>query len=343
MLVAQLISRDTTLLLLFAAILGLYIAGRIAIFALAPPDGSKPGWRAIAQCIPIFAAAIAAVVMRQPEVAVSIIFGTSVACLSLALGATTILSPLNPSPANRRMWAFALPAALVCLIAGFNGSLTWWHAVLLLMLGAAILAVWLDPQMEGSTSDTPVAAMPSQPFNQAIVFVIVSILLAGGASVVMMHKAPAAAANARWLSPALMATFILSPLIALPTFVTITTVGQQGHSGRALTALVGTVLLNLCLLLPLVIFLQHLMPASNGAEQPTHGFWIRLFTQGQPLPFPVYVWRIDSVLLVILGFLLVPVAMGRWLIGNATSLVLIFGYIVYLAADVFIVLRTHIS
>ncbi len=340
MLLAQLIPRDTTLLLLFAAILGLYIAGRIAIFALAPPDGSNPGWRAIAQCIPIFASAIAAVVMRQPEVAVSIIFGTSVACLSLALGATTILSPLNPSPANRRMWAFVLPAALVYLVAGFNGHLTWWHAVLLLTLGVAILAVWLDPQMEGSsTSDTPVAVTPTQPFNQAIVLVIISILLAGGASVVMMHKAPAAAANARWLSPALMATFILSPLIALPTFVTITTVGQQGHSGRALTALVGTVLLNLCLLLPLAILLQHLMPVAEAPQS----FWARITAQGQPLPFPVYVWRIDSVLLVILGFLLVPVAMGRWLIGSATSLVLIFGYIVYLAADVFIVLRTHIS
>jgi hypothetical protein len=49
-----------------------------------------------------------------------------------------------------------------------------------------------------------------------------------------------------------------------------------------------------------------------------------------PTPFPVVTWRVDTVILVVLGFALIPVAMGRWLPERVESGLLILAYLAYL-------------
>jgi Ca2+/Na+ antiporter len=48
------------------------------------------------------------------------------------------------------------------------------------------------------------------------------------------------------------------------------------------------------------------------------------------LPFPIAVWRIDVVLLILLGLFLLPVSFGLWEIRKSEGLFLIFIYAAYL-------------
>jgi Ca2+/Na+ antiporter len=48
------------------------------------------------------------------------------------------------------------------------------------------------------------------------------------------------------------------------------------------------------------------------------------------LPYPLGVWRIDTVLLVALGFFLLPVALGRWSLGRAEGYSLLVAYTIYM-------------
>ena len=49
------------------------------------------------------------------------------------------------------------------------------------------------------------------------------------------------------------------------------------------------------------------------------------------MPYPLTVWRIDTVLVLVLGFALLPLALGRWSLGRTEAGGLIVAYAVYLA------------
>jgi hypothetical protein len=103
------------------------------------------------------------------------------------------------------------------------------------------------------------------------------------------------------------------------------------------------VLINLCGVLPLVILAHHalsgLLPAAATANVAVDsaGFAQRI----QPAPYPVISWRVDTVILVVLGFGMVPWAIGRWTISRAESVALIFAYAIYLALVAILATRTH--
>src|SRR5260221_6212491 len=93
-------------LLLVAAALAHYSAARVAIFALSRADGADPGRRALGQWLPIAATAIGALILKQPEMAVSVILGTSVASLALVPRLIALVSSSHAMPANRRALPF---------------------------------------------------------------------------------------------------------------------------------------------------------------------------------------------------------------------------------------------
>jgi hypothetical protein len=103
------------------------------------------------------------------------------------------------------------------------------------------------------------------------------------------------------------------------------------------------VLINLCAILPLIILAHHalsgLLPAAataaNTVDAP--GFVQRI----QPAPYPLISWRVDTVILVVLGFGMIPWAIGRWTISRAESIALIFAYAIYLALIAILAVRTH--
>jgi Ca2+/Na+ antiporter len=316
------------LLLMGAAALH-YAAGRSAVFALARPDGSDPGRRAFGQWLPIAATVIAAVILKHPEIAVSVIFGTSVACLSLVLGLATYLAPLQNLPGSRRVWPFVLPAALLPFMAGFSGHLSWWHAVMMLALGGAVLAVWLQ------TPDEPTTPHEDRPDPGVVsIAVIGAVILAAVGSWVSVSGVIMSSQYTQVLTSGTLAATILSPLLVLPTLGTASLVAQRGYAGQALSALIGTVLLNLCALLPVTVILWYLTsmhgPDQTAAAANLHGIH-NPFSGLRGLPYAMATWRIETVMLVVLGFALTPVAMGRWALGRLESVLLVLGYAMYLA------------
>jgi len=80
--------------------------------------------------------------MGQVGVAIGLVFGSSVACLSLVMGLSSCFGGLRELPANSRLWLLVLPAALLVLMMGFHGSFTMAHGMMLLVMGATFLAVW---------------------------------------------------------------------------------------------------------------------------------------------------------------------------------------------------------
>ena len=331
----------------------LYAASRLAIFAIARADGSNPGRRAIAQWLPIAATAIAAVlwppqgwnlvdflkgapsppdspVLRShlASFAVTVVLGTSIACLSLVLGMATWLAPLTTPPPSRRVWPFVFPAALLALMAGFSAHLTWWHGVMLLALGGAIVSVWMQSPEEPDGSD----AKP--PKNWRVIALVVAVVLCGAGACLDVWGVLSIYLNghgSRLRSPGTLAASIVSPLLLIPTLITATSVAHRGHAGRALTALVGTVLLNLCVLLPITIFLWYLR--SNGWHAPAFKEFSTVWETTRGLPYDIAAWRIENVLLVVLGFALIALSMGRITVGRIESALLVFIYAAYMIAQ----------
>ena len=137
-----------------------------------------------------------------------------------------------------------------------------------------------------------------------------------------------ARAVSRVLQSSLLCAAVLSPALLLPMLASGTELAHRGRSSEAADSLVSLAMLNLFALLPFVI----LGWWFRNPDATPAGLWNRI-TNGQPIPLPLHVWRIDLVLLAVLSFALIPVAMGRWVIGRLESAFLIVTYAAYLAVS----------
>lgn len=297
-------------ILLVGGVVAQYVAARLSISALVSGDGSTPGRLALGQWLPICATGIAAAIAGQQAMAVSLVFGSSVAALSLVLGMTLYVAPVHAAAPQRRLWALVLPVAILLLLAGFRGMLTWYHAIMLLIMGAAFLGVWVERRPEQSEfSDVP----PVTQRPTALLIPGLALAALGAYAAVR----GAGLTGSRLLTPNLLGATILSPLLLLPALGTGTVLAQQGHTDRSITSLCGVVLLNLCLLLPVLILIQY--ATDRGGVRMT--------------AFPLITWRVDSVLLVVLGFVLAGFSTGRWIPERMEAILLVIVYAAYLLAE----------
>ncbi|HLL88272.1 MAG TPA: hypothetical protein VK324_03120, partial [Tepidisphaeraceae bacterium] len=76
--------------------------------------------------------------------------------------------------------------------------------------------------------------------------------------------------------------------------------------------------INLCVALPMAVGVWYAARAGWLPDLPA------------AIPFPLGVWRVDTVLLIVLSLPLVPTAMNRWTLGRAEGVGLILMYGVYL-------------
>lgn len=319
---------------MLGAAVALFVASRAASDALASRDAKRPGLRALGYWMPIAATALAAALMNAPQVAVAVIFATSLGCLSLVFGVITYVSPPAEPMAPPRAWGFVLPTALLALVAGFGGQFTGVHAILLLLMGGAFLSVWLDQpgDLEGVldhySSD---AAAADSELQRRVIQVVLAVALAaiGGIAGVLgmnisSHAGPA-------LPPTALAATVLSPLLTLPILGPGAMLAQRGHASSIGSTLIGIVLLNLCALLPLVIIVWYVRVI--GLHPGGFGNIVRGLREAG-LPYAITVWRVDTVILTVLGFAAIPVGLGRWALGRLEALGLIIGYVAYLFVTV---------
>ena len=136
----------------------------------------------------------------------------------------------------------------------------------------------------------------------------------------------------RGMSPSALAGSIVSLGLVLPMMYGSWRLAAGGRAWAPVPTQVVVVLLNLCALLPLLILIPYL-----ASRFPAVGRWAGdtlYYHEGLPrlLLFPSPMWRIDNVVLVLMGILLLPVSLGKWTLGKEEGAVLMAGYFFYLTA-----------
>jgi Ca2+/Na+ antiporter len=262
--------------------------------------------------------AVAAAICRRPEIALGVIFSTSVASLSLAMGSIAMMAPLDAPAGPRKVWAFLMPAALITLLAGFKGRLLWYHALILLIEGVVIWLVWNDR----SNNDNPQPASPMfhtpRRKLQALASIALCVLGAGAAVLGTMDVS----AHVTLATGGVLSAAMLSPLLTLPMIGSGQVLVERGRAWEASASHVGVALLNLCLALPLVIVLWYTI-VFTGLTGPA--------LIPRVLSYPLGVWRVDSVVLVVIGMMLIPASLGKWVIGRSEGVALVLGYVIYVS------------
>ena len=222
-------------------------------------------------------------------------------------------------------------AAMIVFVSGFNGLLTWKHGMALGVEGLVILSLWRDPGNEAEwgvpVSDANRTHVPEYVAGLAVGGSLALALLGGWLAVLgslgMTHLKPN-------VSPGAMAASLLSLVLATPIVQSGRHLAMAGASWIPMTAQVGIVLLNLCVLLPLLAvapYIQSIYHAFRWTARP-HIDWDAVTIQATI--FPLAVWRIDTVVLILLSTLLLPVAAGKWNLGKEEGVLLIAGYCIYL-------------
>ena len=158
----------------------------------------------------------------------------------------------------------------------------------------------------------------------------ISILLAGLGAYSAIHGIQAMTQLKSHASPGAISATLLSLVLATPLMQSGRGLAVAGASWIPMTANVGVVLLNLCLLLPLLAMLPYADAIFHAVNLRAHPLIDWSTFSPRATVFPLAIWRIDSVVLVLLSAILLPAAVGKWNLGRQEGLLLIIGYCVYL-------------
>jgi Ca2+/Na+ antiporter len=342
-------NRLVTAALLLLAAVGLYGGCRAILDVLIPANGRAAGRRAIGQAVPIAAVVMAAMAAHQGALAVVIILSTSVTLLTLVLGLAT-LATHAPRPDGehqvaasagraRRTWMLVLPAALLVLVAGVRAQLGWLSATAIAALGIAILGAWRHANgVRGPRRAEKKSALPQ--FTQVVIVarviqVVLGLGVCGVGAWMMLRASAAAGDQTDRLGPGTFAAVVLCPLLVLPVLGSAMSAAQ--HGAEIVTPLVGTVLINLCLLLPLCAVVSYGM--SMSWDHQTDRAAVPADSTVAPaaiLPFPPGVWRLENMLLVAIALFLLMAALRWRSLRRTEGMLLVAGYFVYL-----MLLMTH--
>ena len=292
---------------LLAAAVAFYVAGR----AVADAAGRRAVLGVtLAAAVPALAGGAIAVALGRSGAALSFVAGVAVAAVTLAAGlalttradADAAVDATDPAPAA----ATLLPAAIALLAGGFGGTLGIVTCLLLLAVGVALLAAaW--PTLVGSESAGGRAVRLAQ-------LVLAALLAAGAAGLAGVGVEPLDVRAGRDLS-ATSATVIIAPMVALPLIGVVTSLAASGRRATATAGLSLAAAATVGVVLPLTALAAALV---NGGE----------------IVMPFRLWRVDAVVLAVVGLLLLPAAARRWRPGGWEGLGLILLYVAYLVVTV---------
>jgi Ca2+/Na+ antiporter len=126
---------------------------------------------------------------------------------------------------------------------------------------------------------------------------------------------------------------LLAPILVLPMLSGGAALANQQRANIAATMGVGVVLLNLCLLLPVIILIRKPLQELHRNLDGRFPLRFDLIAGNSSLVFSWVTWRVDNVVLLVLAFILIPAALGRWRLGRAEGVTLIGLYAVYVIME----------
>lgn len=321
-----------TLATIFAGCLGTMASVLCVARAADIERRGSPGLAALGYALPIAVTALMATLLGQVPVALGVIFGSSVAMLSGASGFVLISGPAGAEPPPQRgTWAFAPVPALLLFVLGLGGTLGPLEAVILLAQGVLVLLVWSSRKdtpwpshpwhSEGVPPERPEAASRGK-LSLAWVWLIPGLLLAVLSAYLctrglgklerIMHTYPGAVLGAT----------LLSVVLTMPAISAGVPQAVHGRAPLPLTSHLGVVMLNICVILPLVILLAggwHWWISSRPATR-------ELFE----VSFPRAAWRIDALAVLILSVVYAAAGEGRLRLSRQVGALLVFAFCAYL-------------
>lgn len=336
-------SRDGTFLILGAVVL-VYIVARSAVDLLSAERRMSVGRMALANTLPIAAVAWMAVIMGHTDMALGVMLGSSIATLALVTGVALLGDPWSDLPSTARVWPFLVPVSLVLVLMGFSSNLGIRDAILMAAMGIVLAGVW-----NGSPGLPRSLEAPDQRSRSLLAIrAILTLALAVLAAWLAVRGAGSLAISRRGLSPGVVGVTLLSAMMVLPHVGVATLFSRHGKVGDIIGMNVGAILLTLTLVLPVAIVLWHLRgaimpPIHPAAIDPSVEVFSFAFNwkNATAMPFPIGLWRIESVILLALALPLVPVAQGKWKPGKIEGMALLLGYLLYLTMNTLMGSRWH--
>jgi len=313
--------RQQAVILLFLGGLGLLVSVMLSARAMEFEADATPRRRILAHWLPIVAAVLLATLLGYGEMGVAMIFGTSVAMLSVVSGFVVISGPLMDVPTQaRRMWPFLPVLATLVFVLGLRGTLGVFEVTALGVQGLLLFLLW------GSVKySSPRPQESSRTGALQVVGLLAAMALAAvGAWAATRGANTLSTIDIRYPGTVIAAT-LLSIALALPMVSSGVQAASEGRTAVPIGAQVYIVMLNFTVLLPGTILLRILLRAmSRPTTAPASGFVIESFL------YPRLSWRIDAVAILILSLLLVPIAEGKFRMDRRLGGWLIFAYCVYL-------------
>lgn len=295
--------------LLAVAVLGCYLAVRWA----------GGGW--VAMVLPALAMVGASAAAGHPEMALGVALGAAVAALGLAVP----LAILQGSPAatageaeqitaaDTGWWALSLPIGASVFLVGLSSVLDWVGAACLAALGLAICPVIFSGAKRDGAGKRVVEGLPGA----------LLAIVAGGVSVV----AAIALAQRHPNAPAgLIAACVLGPMSVLPLLGAATSRAAEGDLMESIGACLRQAVALLITGPVLTFIVIALRPGVVGRS-------LNAVEWGMGVRFPGTLWRVETVLLMVIAAALVPIGMGRFVPTRRDGLVLLVVYVGYLVVS----------
>ncbi|MCC6239195.1 MAG: hypothetical protein IT448_02700 [Phycisphaerales bacterium] len=334
---------------ILAALVLLYIATRSALNAAFDPRTDTSGRLAWTMALPISLVAGLAVFMDRADLAIALLFASSVAALSLVSGLCAFLSPVKQVPACvGRIGLFLIPLALLAILTGFSGHLSLTHAVVFALQGLFIYYVRTDPSASLKNELAPVLlddlpATSAKPSWRVTELVLVGLTVLIATYLVNVSSTAASSPLVRF-SDSLLAVGVFTPVLLLPMLGTGMVLIHKGRNIVTAHAAVLLAIINLCVILPLVITLCYFQPLlfrinhwlTGSRDAIAAGQAVSSWHLPYPPSFPLATWRVDSVVLLILAVAALPVATNKLPLGRREGMALIMLYALYLITSALI-------
>jgi Ca2+/Na+ antiporter len=344
------VQSDAAVFLLFGGAVGLLVSVLVVTRVLVGERDPRPGRRAVAHWAPVAVMGMVAALLGHPEIGLGIAFGTSVAALSTIVGFLGITASVDVIPSRaRRIWTFLPVVATLAFVIGFRGQLTLVEAIILAAQGALALLVWEDPgeSWEEEQRVETVGDVRPRMTGPQIAMAVAALLLTAVAAWAVTRGAEDLSQTDMRYPTGLLASTVISVVLIMPMIGTGVPLAVEGKAWSPITAQVGLVLLNLCVLVPVMIVVPLLMgkaglTGATRSTMPAAATTTAPATQVSqtesgsvgaappPLLYPRTIWRIDAVTLLMLSLVLLPIALGRFKLDKQVAGWLIVAYCVYL-------------